>query len=140
MHLVLAGPPGYEYETIVNEAHVLEVQNDVTFLGPVSEEAKGALYKGAKAYVSVSSCEGFGLTPLEAAAHGTPSVLSDIPAHREVMGAQAIYVHGNDVQDIARGIQEGLSQTRDREALKKHTEFFSWSQTAKSTWDILTNN
>lgn len=51
-------------------------------LGHVSDAELHALYAGAQAVVLPSLLEGFGLTPREAAAHGTPSIVSDLPTLR----------------------------------------------------------
>jgi glycosyltransferase involved in cell wall biosynthesis len=51
-------------------------------LGHVSDAELHALYAGALAVVLPSRLEGFGLTPREAAAHGTPSIVSDLPTLR----------------------------------------------------------
>ena len=45
----------------------------------VDDAELAALYAGALAVVAPSYLEGFGLPPLEAAAHGTPAVVSDLP-------------------------------------------------------------
>ncbi|HEU4975916.1 MAG TPA: glycosyltransferase [Baekduia sp.] len=53
-----------------------------THLGHVSDAELHALYAGALAVVLPSRLEGYGLPPREAAAHGTPSVVSDLPTLR----------------------------------------------------------
>jgi glycosyltransferase involved in cell wall biosynthesis len=53
-----------------------------TLLGHVGDAELHALYAGAQAVVLPSLLEGFGLTPREAAAHGTPSIVSDLPTLR----------------------------------------------------------
>jgi glycosyltransferase involved in cell wall biosynthesis len=50
-----------------------------THLGHVSDSELQALYAGAQAVVLPSFLEGFGLPPREAAAYGTPSIVSDLP-------------------------------------------------------------
>ncbi|WP_187368938.1 glycosyltransferase [Baekduia soli] len=51
-------------------------------LGHVDDAQLHALYAGALAVVLPSHLEGFGLPPREAAAHGTPAVVSDLPTLR----------------------------------------------------------
>jgi glycosyltransferase involved in cell wall biosynthesis len=53
-----------------------------THLGHVSDAELQSLYAGAQAVVLPSYLEGFGLPPREAAAHGTPSIVSDLPTLR----------------------------------------------------------
>jgi glycosyltransferase involved in cell wall biosynthesis len=50
-----------------------------THLGHVSDDELHALYAGALAVVLPSRLEGYGLPPREAAAYGTPSIVSDLP-------------------------------------------------------------
>lgn len=51
-------------------------------LGHVADDELHALYAGALAVVLPSRLEGYGLPPREAAAHGTPSIVSDLPTLR----------------------------------------------------------
>jgi glycosyltransferase involved in cell wall biosynthesis len=57
----------------------------VILCGYVYGSDLGALYANATVYVQPSTVEGVPLTVLEAAAQGVPLVLSDIPAHREIV-------------------------------------------------------
>ena len=138
--LVIAGPRGYEYEKIVARVQASHLVDHVVFVGSVSEREKAALETKATRFVSVSSYEGFGLTPLEAACYGVPSVLSDIPAHTEVMGSHATYVGQDCPEDIARGLNESLAIPHDSAVLRGHARAFSWDKTAQKTWHILMNN
>ena len=72
----------------------------VHLLGRVDRVEKAALYAGALAVVLPSWCEGYGYTPLEGFAHGTPAVVSDLPALRETAGAGALYVPPGDVEAL----------------------------------------
>jgi glycosyltransferase involved in cell wall biosynthesis len=51
-------------------------------LGPVPDEELHRLYAGAEAVVLPSLLEGYGFPPREAAAHGVPSIVSDLPSLR----------------------------------------------------------
>jgi glycosyltransferase involved in cell wall biosynthesis len=75
-------------------------------LGRVSREQKAALYAGALAVVLPSWCEGYGYTPLEAYAHGTPAIVSDLPALRETAGGGALYVPPGDVAALRAAMRE----------------------------------
>jgi glycosyltransferase involved in cell wall biosynthesis len=76
-----------------------------------------SLYAGALALVMPSWAEGFGLPPLEAAACGTPSVLSDLPSFRETLGEAAAFVAPGDVDGLARAMLEVASDPGLRERL-----------------------
>lgn len=68
--------------------------------GLVSREALIRLYRGATAFISLSTFEGFNLSAAEAATLGVPLVLSDIPVHRELFGGYAFLV-GDEAPDLA---------------------------------------
>lgn len=58
----------------------------------VDEATLQDLYGRASVFAFLSEYEGFGLTPLEAMAHGIPPVVLDTPVAREVYGAAAEYL------------------------------------------------
>lgn len=67
----------------------------------------GAYHEAAVA-VCPSRFEGFGLTPVEAIASGTPVVASDIPPHREFVGDGARLVPPDAHDRMAAAIAEAL--------------------------------
>jgi glycosyltransferase involved in cell wall biosynthesis len=69
--------------------------------GFVSDEVLACLYSGATGVVIPSLAEGFGLPAVEAAACGAPVALSDLPPHRETLGAAALFFHPTDVEALA---------------------------------------
>jgi glycosyltransferase involved in cell wall biosynthesis len=90
--LVLAGRRGWENENIVD---VLERSRALApFVAEVSDltdAGLAALMAGAVALLAPSFAEGFGLPVVESLAVGTPAVVSDIAAHREVGGDLILY-------------------------------------------------
>jgi glycosyltransferase involved in cell wall biosynthesis len=79
-------------------------------LGHVDDAELHALYAGALAVVLPSRLEGFGLTPREAAAHGTPSIVSDLPTLR-LPGT--LRVPPGDADALARALRD-LPARRER--------------------------
>ena len=77
----------------------------VHVLGRVDAVEKAGLYAGAVAVVLPSWGEGYGYPPLEGFAHGTPAIVSDIPALRETAGAGALYVPPGDVAGLANAMR-----------------------------------
>ncbi len=95
--LKIVGAKGYYGETVKSLVRDAGLSDRVEFLPFVSEPALDTLYREAAALVYPSTIEGFGLPPLEALARGTPSIVSDIPVHREVMGNAALFIElGNE--------------------------------------------
>ena len=95
--LVLAGEGRLAAELQGRGVHVL---------GRISREDKAALYAGALAVVLPSWSEGYGYPPLEGYAHGTPAIVSDLPALRETAGDGALYVPPGDVAALAGALRD----------------------------------
>lgn len=66
-------------------------------------------YRSAGVAVCPSRFEGFGLSPIEALASGTPVVASDIPPHREFVGHAARLVPLDDDAALASAIEAALA-------------------------------
>jgi glycosyltransferase involved in cell wall biosynthesis len=107
------------------------VQNDVRFLGFVPIEVLRTFYDAAKVFVFPSLYEGFGLPPLEAMAHGTPVVTSNVSSLPEVVGNAAVLVHPENVFEIMRALHRVLLDQPLREKMKER----SYRQAAKFSWD-----
>jgi glycosyltransferase involved in cell wall biosynthesis len=107
------------------------VQNDVRFLGFVPVEVLRTFYDQAKIFVFPSLYEGFGLPPLEAMAHGTPVVTSNVSSLPEVVGNAAVLVHPENVFEIMRALHRVLLDQPLREKMKER----SYKQAAKFSWE-----
>jgi hypothetical protein len=94
------------------------------------------LHRHAAALVLPSLHEGFGLPALEAMHAGTPVLVSDIPALREVCGDAARYCDPRDVESIARGLTELATVPPLREELRRRglarAQAFSWRRSAEA--------
>jgi glycosyltransferase involved in cell wall biosynthesis len=115
--LVVAGPE--------NDATLARTLRDrgADLRGYVSKDELIELYRGAAALVLPSQHEGFGLPALEAMACGTPVVVSEDPALREVVGdARAADVR-DAVENRERLAAAGIARARR----------FTWEETALRT-------
>jgi glycosyltransferase involved in cell wall biosynthesis len=72
--------------------------------GLVSRDELFRLYRGATAFISLSTSEGFNLSAAEAATLGVALLLSDIPVHRELFAGYGLFVSGEgcDLGEVAR--------------------------------------
>jgi glycosyltransferase involved in cell wall biosynthesis len=77
----------------------------VRLLGAVDDATLHGLYAGARALVAPSLLEGYGLPPLEAALHGTPAIVSDLPVFRETLGAGALFVAPGDEDALTEALR-----------------------------------
>jgi glycosyltransferase involved in cell wall biosynthesis len=138
LRLEIAGIGDYrnELERLVAQ---LDLEKAVTFHGFVSEERKIDLLRWAWANVFPSPKEGWGITVIEAAACGTPSLASDSPGLRDSVrhGDTGFLVPHGDVAALASRMVE-LADTprlvaRLGEAARRFAEGLSWERTAAAT-------
>lgn len=102
--------------------------------GFVSKDELAELYRGAEALILPSRFEGFGLPVLEAMASGTPVVLSDDAALREVAGEAGVYA---DHDDLAAAVRRALDhRARYAQAGLERARLFTWEETARRTADV----
>jgi glycosyltransferase involved in cell wall biosynthesis len=120
LQLVVAGP---EKDAALARA-LRDAGADVR--GWVDKPELAELYRGASVLLLPSRFEGFGIPALEAMASGTPVVVSDDPALREVVGDAA-----------APSVAEALAH-RDLYRTKglERAKLFSWRETATRTADV----
>ncbi|NIP80090.1 MAG: glycosyltransferase, partial [Gemmatimonadetes bacterium] len=117
----------------------LGVGDRVTFAGFVSEEEKLRLFRRAWVHVLTSPKEGWGITNLEAAACGTPTVASDSPGLRDsvVDGETGFLVPHGDVEALADRIRALIEEDALRERLggnaRRFAERFTWDRAAEET-------
>ena len=117
--LVLVGPSGQWARNLP----------DVTLTGEVPDNDLAAIYTAAHALVFPSSDEGFGLTPVEALACGTPVVACDVPAVREALGERAELLPANDLDALVRAAE---ATKRPAPAPQR----WSWDDAADATWSV----
>lgn len=136
--LVVAGR-GDDRERLEKVAEGAGVEDRVTFPGFVSEERKVELLRRAWANLYPSPKEGWGLTNLEAAACGTPTVASDAPGLRESVrhGETGFLVPHDDVGAWARRLEQltgdGELRRRLSDGARHHASRFSWERSARET-------
>jgi glycosyltransferase involved in cell wall biosynthesis len=111
-------------------------------LGAMADRAElEALYAGALALVMPSWAEGYGWPPLEAAACGTPSVVSDLPATRETLGDAALRVPPGDEAALAAALLRIVSDEALRSTLAADAaaavEGRTWAAAASATHEVL---
>jgi glycosyltransferase involved in cell wall biosynthesis len=98
------------------------------------------LYKNAAAYVFPSLMEGFGLPGLEAMGYGAPVVSSNATCLPEVYDDAAHYFDPLNTDDMARAIDDVLTNDKLRSSLiaegYKQIAKYSWERTAKQTYGV----
>ncbi|MDG6994424.1 MAG: glycosyltransferase family 4 protein [Nitrososphaerota archaeon] len=137
---------GPAFESLKEKAKALGVEEDVRFLGNVSDEELLQLYATCDSLVlpSLNRREAFGIVLLEAMAAGGSIVASDIPGVNEV----ALKGHGflakpNDPYSLANSILDSLQNRRRSDDMRRVAEDHSWDKLAEkyaSIFEDITKN
>ncbi len=138
--LVLAGKPGYGYDTIAQSFG--NGTQPIRTMGYVNEEMKWALLAHADMLVFPTLYEGFGMPILEAQAAGTPVLTSRGSACEEVAGLTGAYfVSPENIEEIAEGIETIITDPHLRASLvrggKENLARYSWERTARETLKVI---
>jgi len=137
--LVICGKHGWKNEMSLKAPETYGVAQQVLFLGRIPDEDLPSLYTGADHFINLSLEEGFGLPLLEAMACETPTLVSDIPAFRELGRDLPIYVEPTNPLSIKEGIIKALTSDRDEKKIKAAKELanrYTWQETASQLLSI----
>jgi glycosyltransferase involved in cell wall biosynthesis len=138
IRLVLAGDTMNRPEAIPvphgrQNGAISSYEDDMAFLGFVSNKQRDWLYSHALAMVYPSVYEGFGLPVLEAMQYATPVITYDNTSIREVAGDAALYA--TDAASIKDRVTELLDdpklQTEYGRKGQERAAEFSWAQTTE---------
>jgi glycosyltransferase involved in cell wall biosynthesis len=103
------GPQRSELEVLTQK---LALNTDVLFTGHLPAASVWVLMKKASVFVSLSAYEGCPNTVMEAMACGCPLVISNIPAHHEILDEScALFVDPSNIQQTADTVAETLLNT-----------------------------
>lgn len=135
--LVMRAPVNVEALKIAN---TFNKKSRLYFTKFIPDDDLPIIMAGASLFVWPSTYEGFGLPPLEALACGTPVVVSNTTSIPEVLKDAGIYINPYDVNDIIRGLNEGLTNTglRSKCLLKgvERVKQFTWKKMAIQTLKV----
>lgn len=133
-HLVIVGKRGWYWESVLKSVERFGLEQRIHYRDYVPFDDLVYLYNLARLFVFPSRYEGFGLTPLEAMASGTPVVSSDSSSLPEVVGDAGILVPPADVDGFARAIKQVTADANLRRQLGerglKRAREFSWERAA----------
>lgn len=113
VHLHVVGR-GEEHERLAARVRALGLDEHVTLHGYLSERAKDDLLTGADLHISASRHEGWGLSVIEAAAHGLPTVAYDVNGLRDaVRDGETGWLAAPD-EDLADTVRRALKELEAR--------------------------
>jgi glycosyltransferase involved in cell wall biosynthesis len=140
---LVVGGSGDQLEELTSLVDGLGVSDRVRFAGFVSEEEKLELLRTSWIHVLTSPREGWGISNLEAAACGTPTVASDSPGLRESVrdGETGRLVPHGDVAALTAALADLIASPETlREmgrAARRFAEGFSWDASAEAFEGVL---
>ncbi|MBD1918198.1 MULTISPECIES: glycosyltransferase family 1 protein [Cyanophyceae] len=133
VHLLKAGA-----DFTADQKTYLQQQNltdCVTYVGKPEQAELVKLYNAADILVAPSLYEGFGITPAEAMACGTPVVVANATALPEVVGSAGLLVPPEDIGAIAAAIRQLHEQPDTYQHLVKagcdRAQRFTWAAHAE---------
>ena len=112
LQIIGEGPESLKLSKIINEK---KLDESVKLIGKQDKQQISLRLSSADIYVSASRFETFSASPLEAMASGLPVVLSEHPAHRELIersNAGKIFSYGN-ASELCMKIEEVFENKED---------------------------
>jgi len=132
-HLILTGygPRLQEYKKL---SYSLNIQNNTTFLGFISDSILVKYYATSDIFILPSELEGFGQILLEAMASGTPVICANRPPMSNIVGDAGIRFKLYDSKDLSMKIIELLNNRQKLNILSKN----ALKQVKKYDYSIIT--
>jgi glycosyltransferase involved in cell wall biosynthesis len=133
--LIIAGQ-GDARPSLEQLADNLGIGGSVQFAGFVTEEQKRELFRRAWVHVLTSSKEGWGITNIEAAACGTPTIASNVPGLRDsvIDGETGFLVPHENIDLLTARLEEVINNQELRSRLSQRAmafaQQFAWDKTA----------
>ena len=141
VQLLIAGD-GSERAALEAQVERLGLEDSVRLLGRISDEDLVDLYRAADlGVVPTRSFEGFGLVVIEAAACGTPTIVTDIGGLPEAVHAldPSLVVAPDDADALAKRITAAARPggIHSREDTRRFAGGFSWSAAVKRNREVM---
>jgi cellulose synthase/poly-beta-1,6-N-acetylglucosamine synthase-like glycosyltransferase/glycosyltransferase involved in cell wall biosynthesis/O-antigen/teichoic acid export membrane protein len=128
---------GDEREKLEKLVSKLSLNNNITFLGKISDEKRNELMSKSWVFVYPSTFEGWGISAIEANASGTPVVASNVAGLRDSVkdGYSGLFAKVKDEQDFAEKISLIIGDKKLRTKLSK--DAIKWAN--GFDWDVSAN-
>ena len=138
--IVLTGPITAETQKLTEQAHNLNIDKQVKFIGMIPGDDLPALNNLASILVLPSVYEGFGIPLVEAMACGTPVLCSNAGAMPDVVADAGQLFDPYDIEQISQTLKEALENDVDNPVVRQsclgRAEMFSWEKTAQQTYQL----
>jgi glycosyltransferase involved in cell wall biosynthesis len=132
---------GYRREALEAQIREAGAERYISLPGRITDDEVIDLYRRAWVLASASAREGWGMTLTEAAACGTPAVVTRIAGHADAVaeGRSGLLADGRDelTAGIDRVLSDSVLRTRLSMGALAHAEHFTWAATARGTLEVL---
>ena len=140
LKMVIAGDADHETEYSQNIKNIAKENNQIVLTGYITGEPLNQLFSHARLFLLPSYHEGLPISLLEALSYGLPSLVSDIPANKEVGLDSKYYFSCGNVDDLKAKLNTLLENDFDSKGQRKFQEMvaekYNWDKIAKQTIDI----
>ncbi len=138
--LVIVGQKNWDFQAIFQYVSDNGLSESVIFTHFVEADDLPAIYQHALLFITASLFEGFGFTPLEAMAAGTPVACSNTTSLPEIVGQAGLLFNPRDPEEIAAKMDLLMTDSllrvelinKGRENLKR----FGWDTCCQQTLDL----
>lgn len=134
--LVLVGSLSGEAKLYLDELEQ-DVKRDVIEMKNISNRDLGYLYQNAKAFISATLFEGFGMPIAEAMYFNIPVIVSDIEVVREITDNKAVYFNPIDYKELAEIMESIGNYKPDLTAKSIMIEKYSKQYTVTKYLDVI---
>lgn len=132
---------GYRRDQLEAQIHQAGAERWIHLPGHLTDDELIDLYRRAWLLASASAREGWGMTVTEAAACGTPAVVTRIAGHTDAVAEGKSGLLANGGEELRDALDRVLSDAVHRERLSAgaldHATQFTWAATARGTLEVL---
>ena len=140
-NLVIVGRPGWMVDALAQRLRDhAERGHRLFWLESASDAQLERIYAMATVLLTPSRGEGFGLPLVEAARHGVPLIVRDLPVFREVAGEHAFYFAGASARELGAAIRDWFA-LRERGEVPDVTalRWKTWEESTEALLDVVLN-
>jgi glycosyltransferase involved in cell wall biosynthesis len=139
VNLVLVGQAGWLSESLTARLrNHSEAGHRLHWFEQISDEALEDLYRLANGVFVPSFDEGFGLPLVEAARHGKPLLLREIPIFRELAGSNATFFSAADARQLGAELATWVKELRQGSAVSSRgMTCLTWRESTQALLDRL---
>ena len=132
------GPYRSELEKQVGE---LRLSDKITFHGWIDNGTREQLQiiEQASIYISASRIENCPMSVIETIAAGCYPLLSDIPAHRQLVDGDEFFFEANDADKLSELIKSGISMIENSEGNIPDVSMYDWSNIIQKYVEVMGN-